>query len=218
MAEFAPSLLAADFADLSGEIKKVQEASYLHLDIMDGMFVPNISFGPGLIADLRDRSELIFDTHLMIEAPERYIKEFALAGSDIITVHQEAAAHLHRVIQQINEQGCQAGVSLNPSTPLSILEYILPDIDLLLIMSVNPGFGGQKFIPAALDKIASARQMIDDRGLDILIEVDGGINPENCARIAAAGADIIVAGSAIFGSDDPAAVLQLMRERVDRGD
>lgn len=214
MIKFSPSLLAADFSNLREEVKKIKMADYLHLDIMDGNFVPNITFGPGLIEDLRPYSDLTFDTHLMIDHPERYIENFAKAGSDIITVHDEATLHTHRLIQQIKNTGCKAGVSLNPATPLDNLEYLLSEIDLVLIMSVNPGFGGQSFIPQILVKIERLATIIEKRGLDVEIAVDGGINQANIQDVVRAGADIIVAGSAIFKTDDPAKALENLRFNI----
>ncbi|SFL29459.1 ribulose-phosphate 3-epimerase [Halanaerobium salsuginis] len=209
--QFAPSLLAADFSNLTAEIKLIEKADYLHLDVMDGVYVPNITFGPGLIKAIRDKTELPFDTHLMITRPERYIDDFAAAGTDVLTVHLEATDHIHRVIQQIKEKGLQAGCSLNPATPLSSLEYILPDLDQVLIMSVNPGFGGQSYIPQITDKIAKLKRIITQNDYECKIEVDGGIKNHNLKEIVQAGADIIVAGSAIFKADSPAEALAKMR-------
>ncbi|MFW5735869.1 MAG: ribulose-phosphate 3-epimerase [Halanaerobium sp.] len=209
--KFAPSLLAADFSQLKDQLKLIKNADYLHLDVMDGVYVPNISFGPGIIKAIREHSSLPFDTHLMITKPERYIEDFAEAGSDILTVHLEATDHIHRVIQLIKDQGIKAGVSLNPATPLTNLEYILPELDQILIMSVNPGFGGQSYIPKMTEKIAKLNKIIDDNNYECKIEVDGGIKNHNLKEIVKAGADIIVAGSAIFGADDPAAALSEMR-------
>lgn len=204
MIKIAPSLLSADFSNLIKDIKKLEEgnADYLHLDVMDGIYVPNITFGPPVIKKIKKITDLPFDIHLMIDRPERYIEDFVNAGADIITVHQESTIHLHRTIQMIKSFGIKAGVTLNPSTPLSTLKYIMDDIDLILIMTVNPGFGGQSFIPAMKEKIANARKMIDERELDILLEVDGGIKLENAKKIIELGADLLVVGSGIFDAND----------------
>lgn len=199
----APSILAADFSRLGEEIRAVEEAGakYLHLDVMDGDFVPSISFGMPLIRSLRSRTKLLFDTHLMIREPDRYLKDFAQAGADIITVHGEACPHLDRTLQAIHDLGLKAGVALNPSTPLSLLEWVLPRLDMVLLMSVNPGFGGQRYLDYMDEKIRRLKEMIDGRGLSVDIEVDGGIGPDNLERILSAGANIIVAGSAVFGGN-----------------
>jgi len=200
--QIAPSILSADFSRLGEEIKAVEKAGadLIHVDVMDGHYVPNITIGPGVVSSLRKTTSLPFDVHLMIEDPDRYIDVFVEAGSNIITVHAEAVIHLHRTVQTIKEKGVKAGVSLNPSTPLACVEEILPDIDLLLIMTVNPGFGGQKFISGMLPKIRKARELAQTRGLKMAIEVDGGVTAENIGTLAEAGADIFVAGAAIFGS------------------
>jgi ribulose-phosphate 3-epimerase len=200
--QIAPSILSADFSRLGEEIRAVEKAGadLIHVDIMDGHYVPNLTIGPGVVSSLRKTTALPFDVHLMIEDPDRYIDAFAAAGSDILTVHAEAVVHLHRTVHYIKGKGIRAGVSLNPSTPLSCIEEILPDIDLLLIMTVNPGFGGQKFIEGMLPKIRKARELAQSRGLGLAIEVDGGVTPDNIGTLAEAGADIFVAGAAIFGS------------------
>lgn len=200
----APSLLSADFSRLGEEVKALEEAGadLLHLDVMDGVFVPNITFGPLVISALRPLTSLPFDVHLMIVEPERYIRDFAKAGADFICVHAEASVHLHRTVCKIKEMGKKAGVSLNPHTPLNTLEYLLDDLDFVLIMTVNPGFGGQKFIKNCLPKIKKLKNLINEKGLSVLIEVDGGINEENASLVVKAGADILVAGSAVFGKKD----------------
>jgi ribulose-phosphate 3-epimerase len=203
MALIAPSILAADFGTLYAEVEAVTEAGadWIHLDVMDGHFVPNITFGPQVIRAIRSASDLPFDAHLMISDPDAYVGQFRDAGADSITVHAEATHHLHRSVQVVRDTGARVGVSLNPHTPLDCLQYVLGDIDLVLIMTVNPGFGGQAFIPAMLSKIARLRQMIDAAGLAVDIQVDGGINSRTAQAVARAGADVFVAGSAIFKSD-----------------
>jgi ribulose-phosphate 3-epimerase len=210
----APSLLAADFARLADEVARVEAAGadLLHVDVMDGHFVPNLTVGPSIVASLRKVTKLPLDVHLMMTNADSYLRAFANAGADYLTVHVEACPHLHRTVHTIKELGAKPGVSLNPATPLSLVEEILPDIDLLLIMSVDPGFGGQSFIPASLSKIQRARAMIDQVGSPTFLEVDGGITVENAAQVIAAGADILVSGSAIFSSRDYGATIQAMRQ------
>ncbi len=209
----APSILSADGSRLGEEIAAVEAAGagWIHIDVMDGRFVPNITIGPGLVASIRKTTHLPFDVHLMIENPERHIEAFARAGADLITVHVEASVHLHRTVAEIRERGLKAGVSLNPATPLVQIEPILPDIDLLLVMTVNPGFGGQKFIEGSLPRIRQAKAMIRAAAPDVLLEVDGGVSLKNIRSIAEAGADVLVAGSAVFGSGDYAATLGAMK-------
>ena len=200
MAKLAPSLLAADFTRLKEEIEILNEekVEVLHLDIMDGNFVPNISYGPSVIKQIRPLTNMVFDTHLMIEHPEQYIDTFVEAGSDTICFHVEAAKHPHRIIQQIKEAGAKAGIVLNPGTPLCSIEYLLEDLDQILIMSVNPGFGGQQFIPQTLKKLKEARQLIDKNNHDIILSIDGGVKTDNVKSIKDAGADWIVSGSDVF--------------------
>ncbi|HWR05240.1 ribulose-phosphate 3-epimerase [Sporomusa sp.] len=209
----APSILSADFSRLGDEIIKIEQAGadWVHIDVMDGHFVPNLTFGPPVIAAIRKVTKLPFDVHLMITNPQDLIEPFVKAGADIITVHAETAPHLHRLIQTIKEQGKKAGVSLNPSTPLSIVEEVLGDIDMVLIMSVNPGFGGQKFIPGAIDKITRLRDMLTARKLTVDIEVDGGINAATAREVTAAGANILVAGSAVYGAPNIAEAIKAIR-------
>jgi len=200
----APSILSADFARLGEEVQAVEKAGadWIHVDVMDGHFVPNITMGPLVVKAVRRVSKLPIDVHLMIEAPERYIADFAGAGADFISVHVETCPHLNRTVQLIKEHGVRPGVVLNPSTPLENVDWILQDVEFVLIMSVNPGFGGQAFISASLDKIKALRRMIDSRGLPTQIQIDGGVGPQNAGRIADAGVDVFVAGSAIFGTPD----------------
>ena len=197
----APSILSADFARLGEEVSTAVRAGaeYIHVDVMDGMYVPQISFGHPVMKSIRPLTDAVFDVHLMVEEPGRFIEDFAAAGADIITVHAEACTHLDRVIHQIKDCGKKAAVSLNPATPLSVLEYVLDDLDMVLIMSVNPGYGGQKYIPYCDEKIRQLRRMIDERSLSVLIEVDGGVKASNIQRIANCGADVLVCGSAAFG-------------------
>lgn len=199
----SPSILSADFAKLGEQVALIEEAGaqYVHIDVMDGAFVPSISFGMPVIKSLRGISERIFDVHLMIEEPIRYIDEFVECGADLITVHAEACRHLDRTIDAIKEKGIIAGVALNPATPISAIEYVLPKVDMVLVMTVNPGFGGQKLIPYTVDKVRDLKQLVDRKGLKIDIEVDGGVTLENVEGLMDAGANIIVAGSAVFQGD-----------------
>lgn len=216
MAKLAPSLLSADFSKLGKEIETIEKggADYVHLDVMDGIYVPNITFGAPVIKKIRGTTKLPFDVHLMVNRPERFIDDFIDAGSDIITVHPEASIHLHRTLQQIREKGAKAGVSLNPSTPLDVLEYIIDDVDLILIMSVNPGFGGQSYIPAMTEKIIKLKDMIIKSGNDIILEVDGGIKLDNAKAIIDAGADLIVVGSGIFAAEDVEGRVKKFKELI----
>lgn len=209
----APSILSADFARLADEVAQVEQAGadLLHVDVMDGHFVPNLTIGPPIVEALRKVTKLTLDVHLMMTNPDAFIADFVSAGADYVTVHVEACPHLHRTVQSIKERGAKAGVTLNPATSLHSTEEILPDADLLLIMSVNPGFGGQQFIPTSLQKIAKARQLLQAAGSQALLEVDGGVKVENAPEIVEAGADILVAGSAIFRSRDYAATIQALR-------
>lgn len=213
MAIIAPSLLAANFLNLQSECKMLNEseADWYHLDVMDGHFVPNISYGPMLIEFFRKATTKVCDVHLMIEEPERYAEAFKKAGADILTVHYEACRHLHRNIQQIKSLDMQAGVAINPHTPVDVLKDILPDIDLVCIMSVNPGFGAQSFIPHTLSKIKSLRTMIDTWGLPVKIEIDGGVTLENAKSILDAGAHVLVAGNTVFKSADPKGTISKLK-------
>ena len=204
MFELAPSILSADFSKLGEDVSSIEKggADLIHVDVMDGHFVPNISFGAAVMKSLNGKTELPYDVHLMIENPDKYLEDFVTDKTEYITVHQEACIHLHRTVQHIKGLGIKAGVSINPATSLTMIEEILDDIDLVLIMSVNPGFGGQKFIPSALSKIERLAKVREERGLKFKIEVDGGVTLNNAAQIANAGADILVAGSAVFGADD----------------
>ena len=219
MIKIAPSILSADFARLGDEVRAIEAggADYVHVDVMDGHFVPNITIGPLIVAALRPVTALPLDVHLMIDNPDQYIPAFAEAGADIIVVHAEATSHLHRTVQLIKSLGKRAGVSLNPATSLAALDMILPDLDLALLMTVNPGFGGQSFIDGCLPKISALRQRITQLGLQVELQVDGGVKIDNIGAIAAAGADVFVAGSAVFDSEDYAATIAALKENGNRG-
>ncbi|MCX7862376.1 MAG: ribulose-phosphate 3-epimerase [Bacteroidales bacterium] len=212
----APSILSANFLELKKDIELINNsnADYIHLDVMDGVFVPNITFGVPIIKQIKTIAQKPLDTHLMIIQPERYIEEFADAGSKVITVHYEACIHLHRTIQQIKKTGALAGVSINPHTPVSVLENILCELDLVLIMSVNPGFGGQTFIPFSFDKIRQLKEIKEKNKYSFLIEVDGGVTLENAAELYKAGVDILVAGNTVFSNPDPLKTINEIREKM----
>ena len=212
MIKIAPSILSADFAALAADVARVEVggADQLHVDVMDGRFVPNITVGPVVVGALRKRTRLPLDVHLMIVEPERYLTEFVQAGADMVTVHAEACPHLQRVVAQIRELGARAGVALNPATPPDVLAYVLDDLDLVLVMSVNPGFGGQAFIESAHEKVRAVRALVGARPIEV--SVDGGVKVEHVASLVADGASTLVAGSAIFGAQDPAAVIRRMRD------
>ena len=216
MIKLAPSILSADFARLLEDVKKVEQAGceYLHIDVMDGHFVPNITLGPAIVKSLRKDVNMVFDTHLMIENPDNYIKDFVDSGSDIIVVHAEACNHLHRTIQNIKSYNIKAGVALNPATPIETIKHVLEDVDMVLIMTVNPGFGGQSFIKGMIEKIEELKKLIDEKKLKVDIQVDGGIKPDNIDKVVKAGANIIVAGSAIFNSDNICETVKIMRENA----
>ncbi|WP_245808358.1 ribulose-phosphate 3-epimerase [Deinococcus hopiensis] len=212
--KLAPSLLASDFTRLGEELQAISSAEYAHVDVMDGMFVPNISFGMPVLAAARRVSSLYMDVHLMIERPERYIRDFVEAGADGITVHVEATPHVHRAVGMVRELGRRAGVTLNPGTSLETLRPVLADVDLVLVMSVNPGFGGQKFIAQSVERIRTLRAWLDELGSDAELEVDGGVTPSNARLLADAGATVLVAGSSVFGKDGAAAGLTRLREAL----
>ncbi len=216
MTQISPSILSADFMRLGEEIHAAEEAGadLLHIDIMDGHFVPNITIGPAVVAAIRKITKLPLDVHLMIEDPDKFLPDFIKAGADYLTVHSEASVHLHRTVQWIREQGIKAGVSINPATPVSQLESIIADIDLVLLMSVNPGFGGQKFIPATMEKIRKVKEMIRATGSRALIEIDGGVKQENAKEIADAGADILVMGSAFFESGNYKKTMEKLNDNL----
>lgn len=214
MIKISPSILSADFVRLGEEVKAAEQAGahMLHIDVMDGHFVPNITIGPMVVEAIRKITQLPLDVHLMIDEPDKFLNDFIRAGSDILTVHYEASVHLHRTVQYIHEGGIKAGVSINPATPVGNLEEILHEVDLVLIMSVNPGFGGQAFIPGTIAKLKHLKKMISEAGLSPLVEVDGGVKPENAGQIAEAGADILVMGSAFFNSGDYSKTMERLNE------
>ncbi|MEE8385341.1 MAG: ribulose-phosphate 3-epimerase [Dehalococcoidia bacterium] len=215
----APSILSADFAHLGEAMKLVGEAGagLIHVDVMDGHFVPNITIGVPVVASLRESTDMVLDVHLMIEEPGRWVDQFVQAGADMISVHAEAERHLHRTVERIRSLGARAGVAINPGTPVSVLDDLLPDLDHVLVMSVNPGFAAQQFLPHSKDKLTALRRAAQERGLDLALEVDGGVKLSNAAELVAAGADYLVAGSAVYGAADPAAAVQEFRAAMARG-
>lgn len=214
--KIAPSILAADYANFASELRRIEEtgAEYVHIDIMDGQFVPNISFGADVVASMRKHSKLVFDVHLMVVNPERYVDAFAQAGADIMTIHTEATVHLHGALQKIKAAGMKAGVVINPGTPVAALEPVLALVDQVLIMTVNPGFGGQAFLPECLDKVTQVARLREARGLQFDIEVDGGVDDKTIAACASAGANIFVAGSYLFKASDLTAQVQTLRDAI----
>ncbi len=211
--KIAPSILSADFGRLAAEVQAVASADYIHVDVMDGHFVPNLTIGPVVVEAVKRATSLPLDVHLMIEDADRWVAAYAKAGADIIGVHAEACPHLHRTLHQIRDLGKKASVVLNPATPLEAIDWVLADVDQVLIMSVNPGFGGQQFIPSALRKIQALRRIVDERGLQLDIEVDGGVKVDNIAAVCAAGANVVVSGSGVFGTKDYAETIRALRER-----
>lgn len=214
MIKLAPSILSADFGCLADQVRQVEEAGveYLHIDVMDGHFVPNITIGPLVVEALRPVSNLVFDVHLMIENPDRYVSDFVRAGADLISIHAETCPHLHRSVQNIKSEGAKAAVALNPATPLEVIEYVLDELDLVLLMTVNPGFGGQKFIPAVLPKVRALSERIKALGLKTEVQVDGGVNSQVAGELVQAGATVLVVGSAIFGTDDIPSAVRALRQ------
>ncbi len=214
MTKIAPSILSADFADLLSDVKKIEQGGgdYIHVDVMDGHFVPNITYGPPILRCLNGKTDLPYDVHLMIENPDDFIEDFVMPNTEFIVVHQEACVHLDRTIEYIKSFGIKAGVALNPSTPPETLDYVIDKLDLVLVMSVNPGFPAQKFIPSALDKVEILNEIRVDNELDFVIQVDGGISEKNAAELTEAGADILVVGNAVFSSDDPVQMIKNLKE------
>lgn len=215
--QIAPSILSADMANLGRDLACIPNADFIHVDVMDGVFVPNLSYGTPVVAACKRATDIPLDVHLMVSNPDSTSDWYVDAGADLVTVHAEASTHLHRTICHLKDRGVRAGVVLNPATPVSVLEEILPEVDLVLLMSVNPGFGGQSFIPATLGKLRRLRALCAATGADPLIEIDGGVSAKNAEEIVAAGADVLVAGSAVFGAEDPAAAIDAIRVAAERG-